>query len=221
MSVTKVTPIEDYVFAGFQQRFQQQFDCPVIYTTSSDKTHALSRLLNGKPVTYPYAFMTVQNIGFNRDSYSSNWLARRGLISTVDANNVATRVRLMPANFDLEIEYVTNKFQSGDQGSALAFVRRWMFASRAGYLKFNVKYGSITLGISATLSDQPPIPLRENATENETSFKITTNVTLHGYVSEPVLGGVGIVSDVIANGVNLSATDSSGTDFFDIEATKD
>ena len=197
-----IQPIENSVLAGFIDRFQQVFDCPVTYTTAADKAQSLKKLLGGKELKYPYAFITPQNLSSNPDSYSSGRLARQGVIIAYNAN-VAQRVRLLPTNFELEIEFITNKYQSVEQGSVLSYIRRWLFARRGGYLKFNINYGRLSMPISVTVTDSPSIPPRENVTENDSSYKITANVTIHGYVSEPLLGTVGIIQDVVVNGLTI------------------
>lgn len=213
MSVT-IQPVEDMMWAGFQSRFQQVFNCPVIYTTATDKMKVLAAMLDNKPPVYPYAFVTIQSIGPNKESYASNSLARRGLVTTV-GDGMAYRVRLMPAKFELEIEYMTNEFQSTASGSVLAFIRNWIFAARQGTLKFNINYGRLAISIGAILSDTPSIPLRENVVEQETLYKIVGNVTLSGWVSQPELGTVGVIKGLEVNGVPLNPDGSvPGSQFF-------
>ena len=79
MDNTVIQPLEDYIFAGFTKRFQQVFNCPGIITTAVDKTKTLARVFEGKPVTYPYAFLNVQSLGVNTESYNPQSLGRRGL----------------------------------------------------------------------------------------------------------------------------------------------
>lgn len=201
-SQTVIQPIEDLMFSGFQSRFQQVFDCPVIYTTATDKAKLIKRMFEGKEISYPYAFITIQSISPNTDSYNSNSLARNGLV-TVSQNNIAYRVRLIPAKFELEIEYVTNKFQGLDAGSVLTFAKRWLFARKNGYLKFNINYGRLAIGISAILSNTANTPLRDNVLEAESVYTITNTLSLNGYISEPVLGTIGVIQDIEVNEVSI------------------
>lgn len=212
--MSAIQPIEDFVFEGLGNRIQQVFGCRCIYTTANDKTQVLARLSEGKKVEYPYIFMTLQNMGPNTESYATNRIARRGLAVTVGDNQAQT-VRLLPTNFELEIEFITNKFKGFEQGSVLAFARRWLFARRCGYLKFNIKYGRLALWVSATLGEQVTVPQLENKVETETSYKVTTTITVHGYSSEPELGTQGIVQDLVVDGVVLNADGSlPGSQFF-------
>ena len=207
-------PIDDFVLKGFQARFQQQFGCEVIYVTTNEEAVVALRAKEGNPLTYPYAFLRIQSTGPNTESYTTNYLARKGLIALVEDNNlVAHRVRLIPTLFELEVKYVTNKFKSTEQGSVLAFIRRWLFARRNGALQFNVRYGLLSLGIQVMLSDSVPFTPRENAPDNETAYQVVTNATIKGYISEPELGTVGIVNQVALQEV-LDAKGLSGGQFF-------
>lgn len=190
-----IQPVEDFVFEGLSKKIQQVFNCICIITTANDKTKVLARVLEGKKVEYPYIFIVPQSLGANTESYNANFLGRRGLITTIDGD-VARTVRIMPANFDVELEFVTNKYQSLEQGSMLAFARRWLFARRFGYLKFNVRYGRLNLAIAPTLADVVTLPQLDNKVEAEASYKATTTLTVHGYISEPELGTQGIIEEL-------------------------
>jgi hypothetical protein len=202
-----IQPLEDLVLAGLQSRFQQVFGCLAIHTSSTDKTKLVERVFAGKTITYPYAFITIQNISANTDSYNSNSLARNGLV-TIAKDNLAYRTRIIPANFELEIEYVTNKFQGTEAGSVLTFIRRWLFARKNGYLKFNINYGRLAISISCTLSNSTTVPVRDNVLESESVYKITNTITLHGYISEPALGTIGIIQNIE---VDASLVNSDGS----------
>jgi hypothetical protein len=108
--------------------------------------------------------------------------------------------RVLPVNFEVEVVYVTNKFDSVEQGSVMAFARRWLLARRGGYLKFSIDYGQKQFGVSVTTPDSLTIPSRENIVESETKYEITTNITIHGYISEPTLGQKGIANKLNVNG---------------------
>lgn len=190
-----IQPLEELILAGFQSRFQQVFSCLAIYTTSSDKTRLIQRVFNGKTITYPYAFITLQNISANTNSYNSNSLARNGLIA-YSKNDLAYRTKLIPTNFEIEIEYVTNKFQGTEAGSVLTFIKRYLFARKNGYLKFNVNYGRLAISVSVTLNNSTNTPVRENLLESESVYKVTNTVTIHGYISEPALGTIGVIQNI-------------------------
>jgi hypothetical protein len=119
-------------------------------------------------------------------------------------------VRLMPTNFEIEITYVTNRFQSVEQGSVMAFSRRWLLARRGGYLKTSIDYGRMQLGIGVTLDKSVITPSRENITEAETSFPVTTSAVIHGYISEPIPGQIGMVQQINVN-ASVGAPSNNGS----------
>jgi hypothetical protein len=208
-----IRPIEDYVFEGLSQRVQQVFNCICLHTSFNDKTKVLSRVFQGKPIEYPYIFMTTTSISHNPESYTTNIMARRGLVTTI--NDTAQTVRIMPANFEIELEYITNKFQGLEQGSVIAFARRWLFARRCGYLRFNIRYGRLDLWISPALNESVAIPQLDNKVETETAYKTTVTMTVHGYISEPTLGSQGVISEILINGVPMNPDGSvPGAQFF-------
>lgn len=186
----------------------------VIFTTATDKAQVLAKMFENKTVSYPYAFLTVQSMGSNPESRSTNMMARQGVVALVDDGS-AERVRLMPCNFEIEVEFITNKFQGIEQGAVLSYIRRWLFARRAGYLKFNISYGRLALGIGVTLNDTPAIPLRDNVVETESIYKVVSTLTVHGYISEPITGTVGVIQDLQINGQSLNLDGSvPGAQFF-------
>src|ERR1700688_2112403 len=142
-------PIDSAVLAGFQQRFQQVFQCKCAFTNEFEKTKVLERIFGqGMPLEYPYAWFEVQSIGHYKEHYSTQLMVRKGLVVTVDSPTTVQKVRVMPASFDLAITYVTNKFDSVEQGSVLSFARRWVLAYRGGYLKFTINYGRFAFQVS-------------------------------------------------------------------------
>jgi hypothetical protein len=187
-SGVSVQSIDKFCLAGFQSRFQQVFNCKCAYSNVHETTKILERVFEqGEPLTYPYAYFVIQNIGHNKEHYNTQLMVRKGLIVNVDSNSTVQRVRVMPANFDLEINFVTNDFDSVEQGSITSFARRWLLAYRGGYLKFTVNYGRLQFNVALTMPDSLTIPVRDNVVETETSYKLTTTVTIHGYISEPIL----------------------------------
>lgn len=210
-AATKIQPLEYLVLTGFQQRFQQVFGCvQCAFINANDKTKILERLFGkGKPLAYPYATFEIKSYEENEESYNPHYLMRRGLVLNVDSSSTFHTVRIIPTNFEIEVVYTTNKFESVDQGSVMAFARRWLLARRGGYLKTSVDYGRLQLGIGVEMPKQVQIPSRGNIVETETSFEITTNVVIHGYTSEPVLGTKGKVNQFNVNG--SVGTPSGGT----------
>lgn len=191
----EIQPIEDFVFAGLVKRFSEVFGCRTIITTSMDKTRTLARLFDGKPVEYPYAFLTPSSLSHNKESYQNHMLTRRGLTIT-HSNERRQMARLLPTNFSIEVEYHTNQFTGIDAKTVTGFVRRWLFAYKCGYLKFNIQYGQLEVRVGVTLDESVSTPMLENKVEQESSYKITANLVVHGWMSEPILGSQGTISEI-------------------------
>jgi hypothetical protein len=198
---TEIQPLDYFVLAGFQQRFQQTFGgVKCAYVNANDKARIIQRVFGeGETLTYPYAYLVVKRQGINEHSYNPGYLSRRGIVVNISDKNTYQTVRILPVDFDIECTYVTNEFRSVGQGSALAFVRRWLMARRNGYLKFSVDYGTNQFGIGVDMDENIPIPIRENITEAETSLEIVCNCVIHGYISEPILGEKGRVNQFNVN----------------------
>jgi hypothetical protein len=207
----KLQPIEGFIFDGFQQRLQQQFDCPVFMLSSSDKTRVGRRLLDGKPLEYPYITVFLSSGEPNSESYSSNFISRKGLVVSVEEDGgIVHRVRILPFLFEMEVNYVTNKFNGTETDNVLAFLRRWSFSRRNGALGFKIKYGLLQPGIQVVGASSVPINPREIATENITEYTVTTSATISGYMSEPETTQTSIVDTVAL----LEAEGLSGGQFF-------
>lgn len=186
---TQIQPIDYFIFAGFQKRFQQEFLCRCAFINQNDKTRILERIFGeGNPLTYPYAYFELQAVSANNESYNANDLGRRGLIVNENSDSTLQTARLLPVNFEIDITFITNKFMGVEQGSVMAFTRRWMFGRRFGYLKFSIDYGLQNINIGVTSGESVSIPQRENITESEAKYELKVNSIIHGYVSEPVLG---------------------------------
>lgn len=202
---TTIQPIDSFVFAGFQQRFQQVFNCPCLFINQNDRTKVIDRIFGqGNPIEYPYAYFVIQRLSANNDSYNPHQMGRRGITLNVDSDQTIQTVRVLPTTFEVEVNYITNKMESTAQGSVIAFARRWLLARRFGYLKFSINYGNLQFGVGTTLPEEVPIPQRENITETETKYDVVTTIAVHGYVSEPMLGRQGKVNKVNLNqGIQL------------------
>lgn len=189
----EIEPIDKFVLAGLQQRVQQTFgDVPCAIVNSNDKIRIMQRVFGeGKQITYPYVYLVIKSERVNTQSYNNGYLSRRGIVINVNSEDTYQTVRIMPVDFEVELTYVTNKFYSVEQGSIMSFARRMLMARRNGFLKFSIDYGARQFGIGVDVDDSISIPTRENITENETSMEITVSLTVHGYISEPVLGEKG------------------------------
>lgn len=189
----EIQPIEDFVFAGIVKRFSEVFGCRTVITTTNDKTKTLARLFDGKPVEYPYAFLTLSSFAENKESYVNRMLSRRGIAITGSNERVQT-ARLVPTNFTFEVEYHTNQFQGFETKTVVGFVRRWLFALKCGYLKFNIQYGRLETRIGVTLDESVSTPPLENKVEQEAAYKVTANLVVHGWMSESILGSQGVIN---------------------------
>lgn len=189
----EIQPIDTFVLAELQKRVQQTFGAvKCAYVNANDKVRIMQRVFGeGNQITYPYAYLVIKDMRANTQSYNAGYLSRRGLVMNVSSNDTYQTVRIMPVDFHIELTYVTNKFHSVEQGSILAFARRLLMARRNGFLKFSIDYGTKQFGVGVDIDENVSIPSRENITENETSMEITVPLTVHGYISEPVLGEKG------------------------------
>jgi hypothetical protein len=193
--IREIQPIETFVFDGLIKRFSTVFGCRALLTTTNDKEKTVKRFFDGRPVEYPYAFLTVQSLARNKDSYQNRSLARRGIPIVVGQDQVQT-ARLIPTSFAIEVEFHTNKYQGQAPTTVLGYARRWLFAAECGYLKFNIQYGRLETRIGVTMDDTVSTPPLENKVETEAVYKIVSNLVVHGYASEPILGSQGVISEV-------------------------
>lgn len=191
----EIIPVEELVLNGILKRFTEVFQCRAIITTTTDRTRSLERFLSGSKVEYPYAFLTIQSLAHNKESYQSTTLSRRGL-PVAYGNGQQFTARLLPTNFSIEVEFHTNKYSGLEVQTVMGFARRWLFAYKCGYLKFDVTYGQLEFRIGVTLDDTVPTPPLENKVETETAYKITANLVVHGWTSEPVLGSQGVIDTI-------------------------
>lgn len=191
----EIQPIESFILDGMLKRFATVFGCRALITTSNDKTRVLERLFDGKQIEYPYAFFTPQSMSDNKESYRNVSSIRRG-VRVVTGQNQQFTARILPTNFAFEVEFHTNKYKGMEPETVMSYARRWLFAMRCGYLKFNVQYGSLQARIGVTMDDNVPTPPQENRTDSEAVYKIVTNLTVHGYTSEPILGSQGVIQEI-------------------------
>ncbi|EMI5828672.1 hypothetical protein ROB59_000276 [Staphylococcus aureus] len=194
----QIAPIDFFVFEEFQSRFQQVFNCSkCAFINTHDKTAQLQKLFGkGKPLTYPYAYFEVKKISENIDSYNPHQMMRRGMVLNVNSGSTIQTVRVLPTDYEIDITYVTNRFQSVEQGSVIAFSRRWLMARRLGWLKGSIDYGRMQFGIGITMDSSISTPSLGNIVEAETAFAVSVSATVHGYTSEPVLGEQGKINTI-------------------------
>lgn len=191
----QIVPIETQVFDGLLKRFTQVFQCPALIVTTQDKTRTLERMQEGKPIEYPFAFLTVQSLNHNKEQRQSAYLSRRGL-PIAHSKGQAHTSRLVPVNFVFEVEFRTAKFSGVEVATVIGYAKRWLFAYKCGMLKFNIQHGQLPVRIGVTMDDTVPTPPLDNKLDTETCYKIVSNLTVHGWVSESNLGSQGVVEDV-------------------------
>jgi len=194
----EIDPVERLVLAGLSKKFAQVFSCPqTIVSSAYEKMRLLSKRKVGEPINYPMAFLKVTGIGAATDRYVSPYMARTGTQTVAsDDDNSAIAVKLLPANFQVEIEFRTDQFDLSAESSVLAFSRRWLFARRNGLLKFNVAYGKLSLMIGTILDEQVTVPERASTTEQVPEYLVTAGMQLLGWVGEPQTRTIGTVQNV-------------------------
>lgn len=182
-----IQPVDVFVRAGFLQQVTDQFRAVTTWTTSPDKLAELKTALGNKQPAYPYVFLTQQSLSPNKESYNPRRLARYGVpVRFSDDQRLAYNARLIPANYEVELTFITNDYDRSVH-SVNGFARRWAFAQRNGYLNYRVNYGLTALDVNVMLTDTLSLPQRENPADSESIYQVVANVTIHGYVSEPEL----------------------------------
>lgn len=195
---TRIKPIDDFVRQGFAEKMQQQFRAQTIYTTSPDALAQLKAQLGNQQPQYPYIFLYIQSVSPNTDSYATHRLARFGVPVQINEDGKQTQnARVLPVNFEIEVTYVTNRYDGINPEAVNSFVRRWLFTRRNGSLNFTVDYGLHKFQVSYTATDSLQIPKRENPAEQESVYQVVANITVHGYVSEPTLTSRGRITQVV------------------------
>lgn len=193
----EIEPIERLILDGLTQKFARTFDCKPMITSAYEKMRLLKdRNANGQLV-YPMAFLKISSMSAATDRYTSPYMARTGIqVVASDDNNSAIAVKILPMNFQIDVEYRTNSFDLSVDTSVLAFARKWMFARRNGKLKFNIKYGKAAILVSAVLDETVPVPDKASVTEQVPEYIINTSMVLQGWVSEPQTKIIGTVQAV-------------------------
>lgn len=197
---TQVQTVDSFILIGLQKRFHKVFNCPPLFVSSTDKAKTLEKAFEGKPVSYPYAFLTVNSFSHGTDSYNGTSMSRHGLVTNVSTDGKSGyKAKVLPASFEIEVEYVAQSFD-GSPTSILGFARNWLFARRGGWLKFQVEYGRLDLGISVEMSDNVSLPKKDGSVNVEQKFELVTTMTVHGFVSYPILMDVPVAKEVQING---------------------
>lgn len=195
---TRIEPVDKFVRSGLVKHLQSQFRAPVIYTESPDALANLKSVLGNRQPEYPYIFLFEQSTSPNTESYTTNRLARHGIPVTINVDGKqAQNAKLLPTNFEIEVTYVTNKYEGLDLASVQGYVRRWWFTRRTGASNFSVDYGLSNLTIALTFGDSLSVPKRENPADQESVYSVVASLTVHGYISEPSLMTRGRINQIV------------------------
>jgi len=153
--------------------------------------------LGNKTPEYPYIFLRAPTIAASSESYNSRRLAAEGVPVRISTDgNQFELVRVIPTNMEFEVTFITNQY-SGDLKSAEGFIRRWLMVRRNGALAFTVNYGMTDFPVSYAIEPALTLPSRDSPTDQEAVYPVVAAITVHGYVSEPVLGNRGRVNQVV------------------------
>ena len=190
-----ITPIENFIFNGITNKLHQIFDCYVQFSNSENRMQEMLKIRKEKGIKFPYLFVSLSDTSFSQNYYNSNYLSRHGMVVKVaESGNALAKVKLLPCTFTFKVEYFTDKNDAG-VGSALWFTKRWMFARRLGYLKFNIKYGQ-TYTCPVILDESLTQPMKPQESDALACYQIEGNFTVHGFVSESQLLTDGVLTQV-------------------------
>lgn len=192
---TVIQPVDSFIREGVARKLTEQFRAPAIFVSAPDALKNLKLMLGNKQPEYPYIFLRQQSVAPNPDSYNAHRLVREG-VPVQFSKNQFSMARILPVNFMVELTFITNK-QSGDLDSVEGFTRRYLFMRRNGAMSFTVGYGMTSLPITYTLDESVTTSPRENPADAESIYTLVTNLTIHGYISEPSLGTRGRIQDII------------------------
>lgn len=194
-------PVENFIFAGVRKHVGEVVGGKTIWVTSNDKTKALQRLFGNVAagaqdikVVYPYCFLKLGNFQITTERWNSMALNLYGIKGAVfvDDQKRSYRVKLLPADIQVNLEYVTNSFmQARDMG------KRFLFARHNGWLAFNVQYGRSTLEITCDLASDIQLPDREADLGSVQEYVVSVSFTIRGFLSDSTLLEEQIVDNVV------------------------
>ena len=182
MDQQTLVPIENFIFDGVSQRLSQCFKCYVQYSNAENKTLEFEKIRK-KQVKFPYLFHNLVSVQAIDDLYNSNYLARKGIWVNRESYNVRSSVKLLYTRFDMQATYFTDKDAGAD--SVLFYMRRWLFARRLGYLKFNINYGNTKLACHIELGDSISHPTQPSEMDAMPVYQVESTFTVLGFMSEP------------------------------------
>ncbi len=191
-------PVEDFIFEGVARKIVQVFQIKAAWVTADDNATVVQRLFGPtEGRKYPYITISPSVLQRNADRMHNRRAATRGSIVHVTTDQKRTfDVTFLPTDFVLSLELVTNKYSE-----AFVFGKEWLIAGVKGHLKFNVEYGRTNFGIGMTLSDSINLPQRQADPSNVTEYKMNTELTVNGYISDATLREQQVADKVNINGV--------------------
>ena len=202
-----ITPVEDFIRQGLNNRFKNVFGTNLLFTNSSDQKLTLAKLREKNSGTtgqspgvgsdYPYAFASLTEMGLMASpSYKPNTLLRRGLTAMAATDSrVAYKLELIPATTSYEITFISNDFEQ-----VKSFAKSWLFAKVGGWLKYSIVYGVANLDINVEPEERITIPQKEAAPSEVQEYSVVTSVVVHGYLSKDKLSEVQAASSVQMDG---------------------
>lgn len=197
----EIRPIETFIYEGIEHQFAKVFGCQAKVTTAYEKLRLLARTQGGNRLTYPYAFLSAGNFRLAPDRYVAKALSREGVIFRINNGDTsAYAVRLLAADFPIQVDYRSESADPRNPQSVIAFSRRMMFAQRGGLLSFQITFGSLVLPISVGIEDVATYEDRPTSVENSPEYKASASLIVRGWVSEPITKLVGIVQQVQLDG---------------------
>lgn len=190
----RLDSVDSFIFQGLQDRFLSVFNTPTVWSTSTAKVKALDKLFKdkGKPVSYPYAFLSLNTWQRAEDRASIRASTLRGTRVSVSTDSVSTySVRFLPVDFTIGVEWYFNNY-----GDLLDASRRWMFIQQRGSLNFQVGYGQTSFDIKTVPEPSVTFPKREADPDNVQEYMLETSLNLLGYISETEVIQQGVVNTV-------------------------
>lgn len=187
-----IPSVEDIIVAQTMKKLSSVFECQVFAGSAEERLHLLRK--SNKAPNYPYMFLSLDRMSRFPGRYNSALVGRYGVTSFTE-NNIEYRVRLMPTLFNFTVEFITNDF-NGTHGVS-QFAKRWVFAGRNGYLKFNVRYGAgLVLPLHMELDEDVNVGELSNKAESAPEYNIRLNLIVEGFVSENQLSPVGQIQEL-------------------------
>ena len=177
-----LNPIEDFINTGLKERFFKVFSVPLLFYNGPDVKSAIRKKLKDpeKANIYPFARARLSGVALNEMSYKPNTLLRRGLHGGASHDNTLTyKLSMIPVIFTYEVDIYTQDLPSLKHLSKL-----WLLSATRNNLKFTVSYGIGPIDIDVKPDRQLSIPPREGGVTEVKEYVMTSNLAVHGYMSE-------------------------------------